>query len=481
MIDKQEKSLLRALYDVAYDRLVGRAVSDKPINPQVMNGGFFEFSSPISGETVTTHDKQVDIDYNLGLNTDWCWKTFDIRSSEIAKYDWDLVHVMDEENKKVVKSHPGIDLFYDVNDEYTEIDLWKQLQLSYDVLGESFWYMVLDPVFNRPTSIIPLLPDMGKVYIYKDDYGKILKYELRPRQSAKSIFFDPHEIFYYKCFDLVSSGRGLGLMNKLIRLAKIDRGLKDYMRAFLENYGSASIHMSVDKPLSDENYKVAKKRFKDEWAGSRRYRQPIFTDLGTKIEEIGQTVKELDFANSNTNIRDQIIAIAGTQSYLYGIRGATTKADVEGQKLAWLENTVFPLLEIRDSRFSQDFWNKYYPQKEGKGGKLQMVTRKPKLDDAVVEMELDKKRMGMGLMTVDQMCIKQGLPPVGGTVGAKRFISTDLIELKENQSDISLALQRLYLPVNQPKPLLTADEARALVGLDGRAPTEEKVQTQQNT
>lgn len=397
--------------------------SDKPLwgHDQSFFGAVF------SG---TTDDRMVNPDTNIDLNTDWVWKTFDLRATNFAKFDWNLIHVESETKRTVIENHKGIDLFYRVNDEYTEYDLWLYIQMSYDLLGEALLHCPLD-LYGQPESIIPILPDMGKMTIERNKYGVITRYRLQPRLGGTEIIFDPMEILYYRCFDMSSSTRGLGLMNKLIRLARVDRGLKDYMQSFLDNYGAASIHMSVDTRLGKEQFAEARDRFREEWAGSREYRRPIFTDLGAKIEDFGQTVRELDFANSNNNIRDQIIQIAGTHRYLYGITGSTTRADVEGQRISFLENTIFPLLTTRDQRFSQDFWNRYYPQTGGRGGYLSMETIRPALDDVETSLDLDKKRFGMGLLTVDQMAERQGLPVVGGDFGQKRFIATDLKEYQE--------------------------------------------------
>lgn len=421
MTTRREKSLVKKLWETAYMHFA----SDKPLWGQDQSSWGALFSG-------TTDDRAVNTDTNIDLNTDWAWKTFDIRSENFAKFDWNLVHVIDESDKVVIDSHKGIDLFYDVNDEYTEFDLWKSLQMSYDLFGEVLWYLPLD-LYGQPMEIIPILPDMGKMIIERTKFGNIVGFRLQPKFGGEEIRFQPEEIFYYRCMDMSSSTRGLGLMNKLIRLARVDRGLKDYMQSFLENYGAASIHMSVDKALTTGQFNEARTRFRDEWAGSRAYRLPVFTDLGAKIEDFGQTVKELDFANSNNNIRDQIIQISGTPRYLYGITGSTTRADVEGQRIAFLENTMFPLLTLRDQRFSQDFWNKYYPQTTGRGGKLSMETIKPSLEDRVVELTLDEKRFGMGLMTVDEMAERQGLPKVGGSFGQKRFIATNLKEYQEQE------------------------------------------------
>lgn len=402
--------------------------SDKPLwgHDQSMWGALFS-GALFSG---TTDDRAVNQDTNIDLNTDWVWKTFDLRASNFAKFDWNLVHVIAEDDRRIIENHKGIDLFYDVNDEYTEFDLWNYIQMSYDLFGEAFLYLPLD-LYGQPTEIVPILPDMGRMIIERNKFGGITGFRLQPRLGGVEISFEPHEIFYYRCMDMSSSTRGLGLMNKLIRLARVDRGLKDYMQSFLDNYGAASIHLSVDRSLTPGQFREAKNRFRDEWAGSREFRMPVFTDLGAKIEDFGQTVRELDFANSNNNIRDQIIQIAGTHRYLYGITGSTTKADVEGQRISFLENTIFPLLAVRDQRFSQDFWNRYYPQTSGRGGKLSMETIKPSLEDRVTELELDEKRFSMGLLNVDEMAVRQGLPKVGGTFGQKRFIATNLKEYQE--------------------------------------------------
>lgn len=421
-----KKGLVKKLWETTYEHIVSRSAN---LYAGVQNSTETSFWSILSNKS--SDDTVVNPEKNIDLNTDWAWKVFDLRSSDTAKHDWKLFHIANEKKKTEIESHVGIDLFYKVNAEYTEFDLWKYTFMSYDVFGEAFWVFDFD-AFGVPVNITPIMRDQGRMEVRRNGYGEIIQYRLIPNAVQQPIVFEPYEIFYFRCFDLSSSVRGLGLMNKIMRLAQIDRGIKQRMMDSMDNYGSASMHMKVDRALNDKDFKDAKSRFQEEWRKSRNFRLPIFTDLGTTIEEFGQTVRELDFANSNNNIRDQVISLGGTPRYLFGFPGAVNKADVEGQKIAYLENTIHPLLDIRDQRMSQDFWNRFF---QPKTGYLSMESCKALLDDKETELRQDKIKMGMGLYTIDEMLEKHGMKKVGGEVGNMRMMSSDMKPFERTKNE----------------------------------------------
>lgn len=374
----KQAGLIKKLWDTTYDHLISRSsqVAFFKNNPSTFGSWFGDWNSN------NDDDLSVNIEKNLKFNTGYLWKALDFRATDVARHDWKLYHIMGEDKKREITEHVGINLFYKVNEEYTEIDIWKYVQNYYDLFGEAFLFFDLDS-FRKPISITPITADMGKMTIECNTYGQIVRYILRPSWTAEEISIDPYQMLYYQCKNPGSSTKGMGLMNKILREAKLDRRVKDYMISAMENFGSTSLVVSIDKELNEEQFNAKRKVLLQSWTGSRKARLPFLADLGTTVQDFGQTAKELDFNNSIEKIRDQIIQIAGTPPYLYGIKSAQTRADALVQKDGYMENTIHPLLDIRDQRFSQDFWNKYYNQNEegGRGGYLSMESVKTIVKD----------------------------------------------------------------------------------------------------
>jgi HK97 family phage portal protein len=303
--------------------------------------------------------------HNIGLNTGFVYKCVDMRSNSVATamLGQKLYYYANAKEKEEVEEHPYFDLLRYVNDQYTPYDLWYLTNSSFDFIGRCPWWVETDGVLNVPVRINPILPDMGRFTVLRNEYGVVTGYELHT--GMKKITFSPFEIFYHTAVNINDSTYGLGLVNALVREANIDKLQKQKVLKLLQNGGIGKAHVQFDGNPQGDVFNKAVSGFERANNGADKEGQFIYTTSGTKVTALVDN-SALERAVSILGLtRDQIIQLSGVMRVSLGIGGSTTKADAETQYLVYLRDHITPLLTNLTSRLSQDFLQKYYPQNRG--------------------------------------------------------------------------------------------------------------------
>ncbi len=311
------------------------------------------------------NDTKTDVNHNIGLNTSFVYKCVDMRSNSVASamLNQKLYYYSDARNKEEITEHPYFDVMRYVNEQYTPYDLWYLTQSSFDFIGRIPWWVETDNVLNIPVRITPILPDMGRFVVLKNEYGVITGYELHT--GIKKFNFTPFEIFFHTAVNINDSTYGLGLVNALIREANIDKLQKQKVLKLLENGGIGKAHVQFEGNPNGEVFARAKQDFDKANNGANREGGFIYTTGSTKVTALVDS-SSLERAVEILGLtRDQIIQLSGVMRVSLGIGGSTTKADADTQYLVYLRDHITPLLTNTTSRLSQDFVQKYYPQDSG--------------------------------------------------------------------------------------------------------------------
>lgn len=352
---QKEKTLLRKLWETSWGHLYDK------LNRETNNVPLFQ-STSFFNQFFGQSNNKVNVDTNLQLLTDWAWAAINYRSHNFAKVKWNLRLRVSRDEYKEIKSHAMYDLFYRVNEEYSEYDLFYLMQSAYDVVGDAYWYVELDKLFESPIEITPIFPDMGKMYKHRNEYGKIWKYTLRT-SAGKDIVFDPKNIFNYRALDLSDSSHGVPLMTKILRNVYTSSSIKDYQKNLLDNQAVPSGILTTDVVFNNPiEFKRENDKFNSVYAGAMNAGKVMLLDGKTRFQVLGLSPRDLDLINGSNMTRDDIIAMSMVPRIAFGLNASTTLADAFAQRLMFAENWLHASVMMRDSRMSQDFCQKYYKQ-----------------------------------------------------------------------------------------------------------------------
>lgn len=375
-----------------------------------------------------TSDRKVDVNANLGYNTDWIYACVQHRANTMAGVKWGLFLETARDEYEEVKNHVFYELMYDVNDELAEFDLWQLTQTAYDLLGEMFWYLVPGPF--GPSQIVPIFPEMGRMEVHRNSSGIIEGYKLWLAGGGFESF-PPEEIFYYRAVNIGAAYRGLGLLNAILRLAALDRFQKEYAINTFKNDGTPSGVLSTDVKLGKDAFNDAAKRYRQEYSGFLNAKKLMFLDGSTTYEAVGLSPKDLDFVNGLNITSDQIIQISGIPRHYFGRGSATTIADADFAETIYMKTTILPQTKVRDSRISQNFLRRFYG--EQKRGRLVFRSLDVVPEDRMALLQEDAERFKLGRLTVNEMLEKDGKKPVDG--GDVRFIMTGIQPLVQEKKE----------------------------------------------
>lgn len=417
----QKESLLRKLWDTAYEHMTKRAMSGHSLwsymNSSTQNG---QYSNRI-----------VNVENNLNLNTDWIAACFNVIAHNCAVAKPVIEKVTRDDVIPAPNTHPAYELFDRVNARDTYYDLMYLLQYSKELFGWMFWYVKLDERFKTPYEIVPIVPAMGRMEIVQDDFGKITKYTLWSGAGKQD--FDPIEIYHAKTLDISDTLYGIGTLNKILRLANMDRAQKDHNLFVFNNQATPSGIISVPERMVKSVYDDYVGKIATKFSGKRNAGSVPVMDGGAKWEAMGMSPEQLQYVNTLELIRDQISNIIGVPRAVLGVTGATTRADAEIQKYFFLANTIEPRLIQNAYSLSQDFIQKYYPIPAAKV-RLRFESVIP--GDEMLDAQLFEIRQRTGLVTVNEELERQGKKPVDG--GDNRYVSAGLVDImQEDNLDFS--------------------------------------------
>lgn len=368
-------------------------------------------------------DSKVDPLYNLSMNTDWIYACTEHRATSFANVKWQLELETGRNESEVVDNHVFYELMANVNDELVEWDFWKLMQTSYDITGEFFCEVVRGPL-GAPVKLIPILPNMGRMEVHRDDYGDIVGYRLWT-SGGNYIAYAPDELFYYRSVSIASNYRGMPLLNALIGLATMDRTAKEWIINSLKNDATPSIAITTDKQLTAEIFKQKQGELQSAFGGSKKARRLMFFDSGMTVNAVGLSPKEMDFVNSLDVTGEQIRKISGVPKHYFG-DGTVTKADAEMAETIYSRNTVLPLVTLRDHRMTQNFLARFYPRPAR--GRLIMRSVDVVPRDRMLQMQEDEAMLRQGRTTINDLRKRDGAEPVEG--GDEPLIMSGMSTLK---------------------------------------------------
>lgn len=368
-MDRKEKSLFKKLYETTFSHMLdrGQITTDRSEVADETRGAdrpLYSAYNAINADLYLNPNNFATDQSKLQNNTDWIYACVNILSNAVASFSKTNLKLYKYSNlreKKEVNDHEIFEVFYRVNEEFTFHQLMRLTQQGYELLRGMFWYIETDKLFDRPIEITPIFPDMGRMQIYKNEYGDYTKFELMTAKGP--LYFDPRNIFYHRAIDISNSTYGIGMVDAVLRLANIDKKQKEKYLDFFDKGMSPSIALSTDKEMNPLKFQEKKKALEETYKGA--FGDIAFFDNGIKPIPISFNPKQAEIINSLNITRDQIIQISGVPRIIFGIGGSTTRADADAQQYVFAEYGLTPRLTDLAGNLTQQIAQRFYPQSSG--------------------------------------------------------------------------------------------------------------------
>ena len=242
------------------------------------------------------------------------------------------------ENTEIYE-HEVLSLFGYVNPLMTFYDLIEATQIYLELTGEAFWVVLKQG--TTPKELWLLRPDWVK--IVPDVKDVISHYVYCPGGNvAQKVDIPKENIIHFKYFNPLNPYRGRGSIQAAAMPLDIHTFAQEYNRNFFFNSALPSMVFTSEKNLSE----TVIKRFINQWqasyGGRGKSNKIAFLGNGLKVDKIGTAAKELDFAEQQKMMRDDVLAVFKVPKTVLGLTEDVNRANADATTLAFMERVITP-------------------------------------------------------------------------------------------------------------------------------------------
>lgn len=194
-------------------------------------------------------------------------------------------------------------------------------------------------------------------------------------------------------------------------------------------------------------------KFTARYSGVERAGRPVIPPPGVKVEPWGHAPKEMDFANTSDQVRDQVLALHGVPKVIAGITDDVNKASIFGANLIFCGHTINPMLASLAGVVTEKLCPLF---NGGDGLRVWFDDCRPVDDEAErAEAELNFRT---GAITPDERREDIGRDPFGEPETQRPYIATGFTPLIQTDEEKAAAEKAAEALLNPPAPEGEDDE-----------------------
>ena len=302
-----------------------------------------------------------------------------------------------------LRDHEILDLLDKPNKFMTGFEMFKEISIDLDLLGNAYIYKVKDgkgktlELWLLRSDWVKIIPDekeLIKGYEYRVPGGKMQKYD-----------FD--EVIHIKETNPKSSFYGLPTVKPAIEIIRSLVYAIRWNMNFFYNSARPDFIIFTKTRMNDKDREDFKKAWQSQFGGlEKSHRFGMLWGEDTKIEKLTQTLRDMEFNKLTEMSTTQILAAFGVPKSIVGMMGMN-RAEAEAQIYTFLSETIEPRYKMINEKLNEflvsEYGDKFY---------LDYVDPTPENRDAMVkEYEIALKS---NWMVINEVRDKEGLPPLDG-------------------------------------------------------------------
>jgi len=273
----------------------------------------------------------------------WTYACINAISEEIGNMELELYKVNSDGSHERVWEHDLIDLLHAVNTYMTGYDLRYITGSHLEATGNAYWFLGgVDKAGDVPNSIHPLDPSKVSIKLNTDSIPYSVKhYELK-KPSGGVMKFQPYQIIHIKYPNPSNIFEGKGTVQAISKWIEAEDQAVEFNRAFFKNGAKLSGLLEADSNLSPEQMEVLRDSFLTTHRGTEKAYGVAALPKGVKYTEMGQTLKDMDFAGLSIESRDKILAAFRVPRTVLGITDDVNRANAEATDYVYAKRTIKP-------------------------------------------------------------------------------------------------------------------------------------------
>tara|TARA_R100000808_G_scaffold1822_2_gene7791 strand:- start:586 stop:1941 length:1356 start_codon:yes stop_codon:yes gene_type:complete len=330
-------------------------------------------------------------------------------------------------------NNPFNKLFKDPNPIMDAYEVMERLSIDLDLTGNAYLYVVKDsngvpvevhPLLSYRMTIVPAEQenkegDLVAGYIYSLD-DNINSININDRGTA----FSKDEIIHFKTANPMSVFYGNSPIESSQYSIEVDKEMSVQRLRLLQNRAIPEGILTSQRPLTQNDAERIRHQWNQLYQGRSKRGRVAVLDSGTfNFQRLGLNAEELEFTQGKEAVWREIFACYRVPYAILGGKDVN-KATVEAaERIFQLQGVKPRLLKI------QATINKWLMPMFG-GMEMEFRFDDPTSKDSTFRLEEKKTNLQLGVSTINEERIKDGLPPVAW--GETAFMPMNLVQVGQD-------------------------------------------------
>jgi len=239
--------------------------------------------------------------------------------------------------------HPHLDL--------SLASLLHTCYIYYWYRGEFMIYIDLD----SPMTLEPINPKLMEIE-KRDAFNNIISWKWNRKLSI------PKEQLIYSARINPDGERGLAITDVLEKELDNYDSAREFNTRFFKNFGKVGGTLYDDKgEIGPDTMDNLVSQFNEAHEGADNAYKTLGLPQGIKYQEFVQTMREMEFLQSNKDLRDRILNTFGIHKSVFGATDSVDRAVAEAaEKQKWTK-TLQPVTRRIEEAFNQGLFRRYFP------------------------------------------------------------------------------------------------------------------------
>jgi len=302
---------------------------------------------------------------------------------------------------------PIIQLLERPNPNDTLEEVLSEICIDLHIYGDAYLEIVRDKQGN-PIALYNIYAPSLRVLVNK--HGTILGYIQKPmgilNRGSDTVSFEAKEFAHFRLPNPGNEVYGLSPIESLDIVIETDLYAQDYNRNFFKNHAVPRLHVDLSNCTLPQLKRI-REYFNSYFKGSKNAHKTIVTEGGAKITAIGVKPNDMEFLNQRKFSRDEICSVFGVPPMKLGIFEDVNRASSGEADKSFKSEKIIPLQRMLAKKLNSTIIKEF--NKIGDKVKFEFV--EVDLRDEKEQAQIDKLNIESGVLTVDEIRKKKGLPP----------------------------------------------------------------------
>lgn len=338
----------------------------------------------------------------------------------VTKDENDQNELTDKEIKRIM------DLLRVPNPDDSFTDIVSEIAVDLHLYGDAYMEIVKDSK-GIPIALYNLYAPSIKILVNR--HGTVLGYiqnvdNTKVRASGgQPIVFDANEIVHFKLPNPGNEVYGLSPLESLFLPIETDLHAQNYNLQFFKNDATPRLHIDLGNCTLPQ-LKRTKEFLKREYKGQPH--KTLITEGGVTVTPIGTKPADMDFLNQRKFSRDEILAVFGVPPMKVGITEDVNRASALEADKSFKSDKIIPLQRMIAKKINLCIVSLFNEPRV----KFEFVELD--LRDAKEQAAIDALDIKSGILTVDEVRKKRGLPPLPEKDKVENPEEIDIEEIEES-------------------------------------------------